>query len=68
MLLACVPTNNYRYPISGVGLIRWTNGNMSKVSLADRIMSEFNDDGVIVKNASYDYDTKQMSLDLKEME
>jgi len=68
MLLACVPTNNYRYPISGVGLIRWTNGNMSKVSLADRIMSEFNDDGVIVKNAAYDYDTKQMSLDLKEME
>lgn len=67
MMLACVPTNNYRYPISGVGLIRWKNGNMSRISLADRIMSEFNDDGVIVNNASFDYDTNQMSLDLKDM-
>lgn len=68
MLLACVPTNNYRYPISGVGLIRWKHGNMSRVSLADRIMSEFNDDGVIVNHASFNYDNFQLSLDLKEME
>lgn len=67
MMLACVPTNNYRYPISGVGLIRWKNGNMSRISLADRLMSEFNDDGVIVNNAAFDYDTNQMSLDLKEI-
>lgn len=68
MLLACVPTNNYRYPLSGVGLIRWKHGNMSRVSLADRIMSEFNDDRVIVNHASFDYETYQLSLDLKEME
>lgn len=68
MLLACVPTNNYRYPLAGVGLIRWVNGNLSKASLAERLMSEFNSDGVVVKNASYDYDTQHISLDLQEVE
>lgn len=63
MLLACVPTNNYRYPISGVGLIRWMNGNMDYTALADTIKSEFTDDGVVVNSASFDYDTHQLSLD-----
>lgn len=63
MLLACVPTNNYRYPISGVGLIRWVNGNMDYTALADTIKSEFTDDGVVVNSASFDYGTHQLSLD-----
>lgn len=63
MLLACVPTNNYRYPISGVGLIRWMNGNMDYTALADTIQSEFADDGVVVNSASFDYDTNQLNLD-----
>jgi hypothetical protein len=63
MLLACVPTNNYRYPISGVGLIRWMNGNMDYTALADTIKSEFTDDGVVVNSASFDYNTHQLSLD-----
>ncbi len=63
MLLACVPTNNYRYPLSGVGLVRWTNGNMDYTNLADRIESEFSDDGMTVNSASFDYDTKQLSID-----
>lgn len=63
MLLACVPTNNYRYPISGVGLIRWMNGNMDYTALADTIKSEFTDDGVVVNSASFNYDTHQLSLD-----
>lgn len=63
MLLACVPTNNYRYPLSGVGLVRWTNGNVDYTKLADRIESEFSDDGMAVNNASFDYDTKQLSID-----
>lgn len=63
MLLACVPTNNYRYPISGVGLIRWMNGNMDYTALADTIKSEFADDGVVVNSASFDYDTNQISID-----
>jgi len=63
MLLACVPTNNYRYPISGVGLIRWMNGNMDYTALADTIKSEFSDDGVVVNSASFDYETNQLNLD-----
>lgn len=63
MLLACVPTNNYRYPLSGVGLVRWTNGNMDYTHLAERIESEFSDDGMSVNSASFDYDTKQLSID-----
>ncbi len=63
MLLACVPTNNYRYPLTGVGLVRWTNGNMDYTHLAERIESEFSDDGMTVNSASFDYDTKQLSVD-----
>lgn len=63
MLLACVPTNNYRYPLSGVGLIRWTNGNMDYTHLAERIESEFSDDGMSVNSASFNYETKQLSID-----
>lgn len=63
MLLACVPTNNYRYPLSGVGLVCWTNGNMDYTHLAERIESEFSDDGMSVNSASFDYDTKQLSID-----
>lgn len=64
MLLACVPTNNYRYPLSGVGLVRWTNGNMDYTHLAERIESEFSDDGMSVNSASFDYDTKQLNIDV----
>ena len=63
MLLACVPSNNYRYPLTGVGLVRWTNGNMDYTHLAERIESEFSDDGISVNSASFDYDTKQLSID-----
>ena len=62
MMLSCVPTNNYRYPITGVGLIRWTNGNVGYGKLADRIKSEFADDGMTVNDASFDYETKQLSI------
>lgn len=63
MLLACVPTNNYRYPISGIGLIRWMNGNANSTELAETIQSEFANDGVTVNSASFDYDTFQLHLD-----
>lgn len=64
MLLACVPTNNYRYPVTGVGLIRWTNSNIEYTNLTEILQREFQADGVTVMNASYDYDTKDLYLDL----
>ena len=64
MLLACVPTNNYRYPVTGVGLVRWTNSNIEYTNLTEILQREFVADGVTVMNASYDYDTKDLYLDL----
>lgn len=65
-LLACNPSNNYRYPLTGVGMVRWVNsGHINSGELADVLQREFSEDGVTVKNAKYDYDTKSMSqLDL----
>ena len=64
MLLKCVPTNNYRYPVTGVGLIRWTNSNIEYTKLSEILQREFQDDGVTVMDASYDFDTKDLYLDL----
>lgn len=63
LLLKCVPTNNYRYPLSGVGLIRWTNGDLSQSKLATTIQSEFADDKVIVRTARFNNDTNQLAID-----
>lgn len=64
MLLKCVPTNNYRYPLSGVGLIRWANSNMVHTNLSKVLQSEFADDGITVRNAKYDFETGEIFLDL----
>lgn len=64
-LLACSPGNNYRYPLSGVGLRRWVNSNnVNSGGLAETLQQEFNDDGVEVVTANYHYDTQQMELEL----
>lgn len=64
MLLKCLPTNCYRYPLIGVGLIRWTQGNANNTSLADVLQREFEADGVRVNNAVYDFETNDLYLDL----
>lgn len=62
LLLKCVPGNNYRYPLTGVGLIRWTNSNISVTELAQVLKEEFEADGTPVINAQYDFDSKQLYL------
>lgn len=64
LLLKCVPTNNYRYPLTGVGLIKFINSNINYSQLSEVLDREFNSDGIAVKNASYDFDTKDLHLDL----
>lgn len=64
LLLKCLPTNNYRYPLTGVGLIRWTNSNINHTQLSATLQKEFEADGVYVKNASYDMESKDLHLDL----
>lgn len=64
LLLKCVPTNNYRYPLTGVGLIKFINSNINYSQLSEVLDREFKSDGVAVKNASYDFDTKDLHIDL----
>lgn len=64
LLVACNPGNNYRYPLSGIGLTRYVNSNITNTDLASVIQREFSSDGVGVKNARYDYESKRLLLDL----
>lgn len=65
-LLACVPGGNYRYPLTGVGLIRWVNStNVSSTDLTKTLQNEFAADGCSVKRAIYDYDTHQLELSIE---
>lgn len=68
-LLACFPGGNYRYPLTGVGLARWINSNnVASTSLTKVLQDEFSADGVTIRNAAYNYETKQMELDAKDLE
>ena len=64
LLLKCAPSNNYRYPLSGVGLIKFINSNMNHAQLAEAMQTEFIEDGILVSNASFDFETKDLFLDL----
>lgn len=64
LLLRCVPSNSYRYPTSGVGLIRYLHSNLSHTGLADRLQDEFEADKVKVNYAAFDADSGDLDLDL----
>ena len=64
LLLKCIPTNYYRYPLTGVGLSLWVKSNMNQSALADVLQREFEGDGVKVNNASFDFETNNLYLDL----
>lgn len=68
-LLACFPGGNYRYPLTGVGLARWINSNnVASTGLTKVLQDEFSADGVTIRHAAYNYETKQMELDAKDLE
>lgn len=64
MMLKCFPTNNYRYPTNGVGLLRWSNSNIDYTGLSETLEREFSDDGAVIENASYNFETQHLKLDL----
>ncbi|MDR1091339.1 MAG: hypothetical protein LBL79_09710 [Prevotella sp.] len=66
LLLKCLPTNNYRYPLTGVGLIRWVNSNVHYTELSAVLQREFENDGMSVENASFDLESKGLQLGLKQ--
>ena len=64
-LISCVPGNNYRYPLTGVGLIRWINAtNINNTELAEVLKRELSEDDVTPRNAYYNYDTQQLELSI----
>ncbi|NDV63938.1 hypothetical protein [Bacteroides sp. 224] len=65
LMLKCLPTNNYRYPLTGVGLIRWVNSNIHYTELSAVLQREFGDDGMNVKNAAFDLESKDLQLELE---
>lgn len=68
-MLACFPGGNYRYPLTGVGLARWINStNVVSTDLTKILQAEFSADGYNVRTAAYNYDTKQMELDVDVIE
>lgn len=64
LLLQCVPTNCYRYPTSGVGLVRFLHSNLSQAKLADTLETEFKADKVTVNNAAFNSFTGHLEMDL----
>ncbi len=64
LLLKCIPSNNYRYPTSGVGLVRFLHANLSQTNLATILQNEFKADKVTVKSAAFNSFTGDIDLDL----
>ena len=64
LLLQCIPSNSYRFPTSGVGLVRFLHANLSQTTLANILQDEFKADKVTVKSAAFDSYTGDIELDL----
>ena len=64
LLLQCIPSNNYRYPTSGVGLIKYLHANLSHSGLAEKLQTEFKDDKVEIINAAFNSYSGDLELDL----
>lgn len=64
LLLQCIPSNCYRFPTSGVGLVRFLHSNLSQTTLAKTLQDEFKADKVTVKGAAFNSFTGDIELDL----
>lgn len=64
LLLQCIPSNNYRYPTSGVGLVRYLHANLGQSDLAKVLQNEFKADKVTIKNAAFNSFTGDIDLEL----
>ncbi len=67
-LLKAASGNLYQHPSSGVGLIDFLHSNLENNGLAARLQSEFDADGMIVRNAYMDSATGELLLDVVEKE
>ncbi len=56
----------YQYPTTGVGLIDFLHGNFENTGLAQKLQSEFQNDGMTIINASMNSETGELSLEIIE--
>lgn len=67
-LLKSLTGNLYQYPTTGVGLVNYLHGNFETSGLSAKLLEEFADDGMIVRNAYMDSSTGELVLDVIEKE
>lgn len=65
-LLKASAGNLYQHPTTGVGLIKYLHGNFENSNLPAKLQSEFQADGMIIKNAYMDSSTGELLLDVEE--
>lgn len=66
LLLLTRMGNLYRYPLTGVGLLDYLNSNFENTDLAEKLQTEFINDGMVIVNASLNTDTNELNLVVEE--
>jgi len=59
-LLVSDPSALYQYPLTGVGIRKFLNGNIRRSSLPQKIQSEFTLDGMNVEKIQYNEETDEI--------
>lgn len=62
LLSICNPGNSYRYPTTGVGITRYVNSVISHTDFADKLETQFENDGKRIIEA--DFDNTNCNLDV----
>lgn len=65
-LLKASAGNLYQHPTTGVGLIKYLHGNFENSNLPAKLQSEFQADGMVIRNAFMDSSTGELLLDVEE--
>lgn len=67
-LLKASAGNIYQFPQTGVGLMYYLHGNLETSNLSYKLLQEFDNDNLIIKDAYMNSDTGELLLDVEEKE
>ncbi|MDC1812121.1 hypothetical protein POZ03_16805 [Bacteroides uniformis] len=67
-LLKASAGNIYQFPQTGVGLMYYLHGNLETSNLSHKLLQEFENDNLIIKDAYMNSDTGELLLDVEEKE
>lgn len=62
LLTLCAPGKSYRYPTTGVGIVRYLNQVIEHTDLQETLQSQFEADKKSIKSAQFDTDTGKLSV------